>query len=99
MAEHGRKALLGVLIAAAYPVYLWFSHASEHTWIAQLIKDYKAFSAANPWLAFAVAVVLPGVLLILVAVSWRFGIGRTRPARAVARGLQRIYAWFDRESI
>lgn len=66
MAERGRKAVLTVAIAAAYPVYLWFSHASEHTWIGRIIESYKALSDADPWLAFGLAVLIPALLLVLL---------------------------------
>lgn len=93
MAERGRQALIALAIAAAYPVYAWFNLASTHTWLGSLLDAYKRLHVSHPWPALAAAVVVTVVLFVLLAYVW------TRTAPKVARLLQRVYAWIDRNRL
>ncbi len=90
-AERGRQLLVTLLIAAAYPLYVWFKDASGNTWIGPLLERYTQFNSMYPWWALGAAVLMIlGLFLVLRLVAVWF-----RSAGGISGWLQRVYGWLD----
>lgn len=87
----GRQALVTLVLAAAYPVYVWFTYAGEHAGLAWLAEQYRDFNSNHPLPALLAAVALTALSFTALALLW------TRFGPRLSRRLQRIYSWLARE--
>lgn len=87
----GRQALVTLALAAAYPVYVWFTYAGEHVGLAYLAETYRHFNSNQPLLAGFSAIALTALSFTVLALAW------TRFGPRLSRRLQRVYSWLARE--
>jgi hypothetical protein len=93
MSDRGRQALVALAIAAAYPLYAWYRHASQSPVGERLLARYGETVTAHPLLTLGITIVGTVVLALVFVRLW------TRWAPRIARVLQRVYARLARERL